>query len=63
MIPGGPIVAEGVILCSNLKSNISQLMASPDEPERPRRRIRFQVREKKKKYRRQKIAGRKGNIN
>jgi len=39
---------------------IRQLMAPPEEPEPPRRRIGFQVREKKKKYRSQKIAGQKG---
>jgi len=38
---------------------IRQLMAPPDEPERPRRQIGFQVREKKKKYCRPKIAAKK----
>jgi hypothetical protein len=35
-------------------------MAPPDESEPPRRQIGFQVREKKKKYRRKKISGKKG---
>ena len=40
---------------------IRQLMAPPDEPEPPRRRIGFKVREKKKKYRSKKSSARKGN--
>ena len=38
---------------------IRQLMAPPDEPPPPNRRIGFQVKEKKMKYRGQKIAGKK----
>ena len=38
---------------------IRQLMASPDEPEPPRRQIGFDIREKKKKYGRSRIAGKK----
>ena len=40
---------------------IRQLMAPPDEPAPPRRRIGFQVRENKKKYRSQKAPAKKVN--